>query len=357
MSMNHYYHYLFLLVGFYSMFFGLCDAQPSGHGAYEVQSIEATQTNNQNAGSRTSSSKLKIVKPESGKASASVKVSGSNAKPESLPTWEGEGLKQPTIGKETVEWERDSNSSTEITVSGESSEQSIDIEISDPREKKFKADTKKFQPWLDKTNVFLKSVNETTANIAFTGELTLTTRDVDLYDDGENLGKYGSIGGTLTLQTGDKIKSPLIPWAVAGPIVLQIQFIADPIKLEVKADLALDESRSNPWGTSSTAEVSCSTGITGTAEIGAGVPASKAKGLVISGSVNANFGAKVKFKGEDKKILYKGEINVGKVQISGKLDFRLTEELTWTVASWGPKVCTEGFSEPVAEGTLYDFDQ
>ncbi|MCX8495377.1 MAG: hypothetical protein ORN51_04255 [Akkermansiaceae bacterium] len=126
--------------------------------------------------------------------------------------------------------------------------------------------------------------------------------------------------------------------------------------MEIKADLALDESRSNAWGTPSTAEVSCNTGITGFAEIGADVPASKAKGLAISGSANTDFGAKVKFKGEGKKILYEGEINVGKVQISGKLDFRLTEELTWTVASWGPKVRTEGFSALVSKGTLYDFD-
>jgi len=110
-------------------------------------------------------------------------------------------------------------------------------------------------------------------------------------------------------------------------------------------------------GGTSTAEISVNTGITGTAEIGAGVPASEAKGLVITGYVSASFGGKVKLKGEDLKIMYEGEMNVGKVEISGNVEVRLTAGMQWRVASWGPRVCTQGFAEPIPEGTLHDFSQ
>jgi hypothetical protein len=323
----------------------------------KIDYVELTD-NSTHAGTRKSRSTLKCVaitddsgSPQEISLNAVATISDSG---DIDPTWTATSKSIAGNGSSAT-WTGLSNSTIKAELNMTSSQ--ADIEISNPHEKTFAADTKKFQPWLDKTNAFLKSVNQTTAAIKFNGEITLTTKNVDFYDDGEKLGSYGSIGGSLQLQTSDPIKSPYIPWVVAGPVFIQLQLILEPISIKIGADLAVDESRLNPWGTSSTAELSANTGLTGTAELGLGVPASQAKGLVVTGSVSALFGCKVKFKGEDKKILSNGSLNVGKVEATGKVDFRITDELTWTVGSWGPVVLAQGFGEDFPEQTIYDFKE
>lgn len=230
----------------FSLFPSLLLSTPDGHGGYEIVKIEATQTSNPEAGERKSTSRLRIVKPDDGKASAQLLATGSGRKPQEEPVWNSvDGLKAE-VGSLTGSCS--SNKNVEITASASDGEASVSIDISDPvtQEIRFTKETTGLKDFEEKITDWLTRFGKT-PTWTISGELAGEGRKCDFHNDGEKLGHKAMAKGSLAIKAPQiKGETPGIP-VMAGAVFVSGEASFNPFTVTASLSFDYNEEKKDPW--------------------------------------------------------------------------------------------------------------
>lgn len=223
---------------------------PGGHGCYLVENLEATQTSNPNAGIRKSSRNLIMVKPDDGKAAASLVATASGAKKPNLPIWQGGNGLKAVDGNLTATWE--ANSSDVVTASGacNNSDSSADVEISviDPITQtiSFTKETTGVKEFEEKITEWLTRFGKK-PTWSIGGGLEGQGRRCDFHDDGERAGYKAHIKGSLNVKAPQmKGETPGFP-VMGGLVFVNGEATFNPFTVESSVSFNYNEENEDPW--------------------------------------------------------------------------------------------------------------
>lgn len=228
------------------LFLSRLGASPEGHGGYEIIRVSATQSNNPGSGFRASFSRLLVVKPDDGMASADVLATGVVNKPTLEPTWNDvDGLNAQT-GSLSGTWE--SNSAASVTASGSEGSASVYLDVIDPitQRIRFTKETTGVKDFEEKITEWLTRFGKKpTWSIA--AEISGEGRRCDFFNNGSKSGYNANIQGSL------EIKAPKVEGETPGfPVMGGVVFVSgeasfDPFSVEATVSFNFNEEKANPW--------------------------------------------------------------------------------------------------------------
>ena len=216
--------------------------QPEEPEPYRITSVEATQTGG-TAGVRKSSTVLKIVRPTTGNAAASLQAKAQGTRQEGEPTWTGNGV-NGTAGSLSGNWTGSSTATATATASGGAG--SVQIVIVEPDKGHFglEADTASFKEVKDKLNGLISKVSRT-GGFALEGTVDIDFDTVDLYNDGSRVGSKVEVEGSISGSIGNLEVETTIPTNVPG-VFIEVGGGIDLKKASITGTGTCDESKAQP---------------------------------------------------------------------------------------------------------------
>jgi hypothetical protein len=290
---------------------------------FEITELVATQTGG-NAGTRSSSSTLKIVTNDKG--TAVLAALGKCTKPADQPTWSGDGLLNAAVGSLTANWEHNSTATIQANASGGGKSVTVEL-FRDEKVSKdlINADTATIKDAIDKVNKYIDKIGFK-KGLTASGKVTLSSENVDFFDDGSRIGNKSELKGSAKFGIGELTASiagptmiPGVTWKGTASISLN--------EPSISGSGAWDESKAVP---NQNIEVSggIKAGIKGKAEVALGIP-KLVDALTVEGTGESSVGVKVigKLEGRDLYMSYEAEGNA--LAVRGAVSWTLGIDYTF----------------------------
>lgn len=210
----------------------------------EITGLVATDSS---AGTRSSSDNLQMVLT-GGARSATIELSTSGTMLPGYPKWSGSGV-SGADGASVATYNGSSGGNVTAYVSSSKSK-SVNISIVDENEKVVSlsvSDVGAVDELASRSNGLLDFLAQgMSTKVVFGGSLSGTTKIVDYYGDGEQVGKYQSLTGAFSADLASfSVESPPIPVTAGVVVRATAGFSAGTAQMTIQA--AYDESKVNPW--------------------------------------------------------------------------------------------------------------
>jgi hypothetical protein len=321
---------------------------------YKVKKVTATDSNTK-AGTRTSSTCLKMIADLVGSRSASLEASGQGPKGETQPEWSNlaGGTLTSTAGSTTASWSGRTDGKIKASAGPSYSEVRIELVPSAKTERIiFEKDTATVKDTLKNINGWLNKLNgaERSAGLTLSGEIKASTENVDYYNDGSKIGTKWLVEGSVSGSLGAVEISKEIPTSIPA-IKVGAKIKIDALSLKCTASGSKDDSKSdNSFSLEGSVELGAS--ITGTATAGIGIP----EGVTIA-ELEAEATASVtgggKFRCQSKGVYSSLTAKASPVKLAGKISWTAIVDI---IVAEGEIEVGEALEYESPETKIYEFD-
>ncbi len=216
------------------------------NSTFAITTLEAEDSGT-TAGTRKSSSTLKMVNTGTGSATITATINGTPKT--GSPTWSGTAITE-TAGNMSATYSGQADSTVTCDAKNDegcSDSDTVDIEIVSELkyQKSWEFSEAKLAAIKDKINSAINKIKGGTGeNLTVSGSMAVEFKRIDKYNDGSNYGYYGNLDGTITGSFSDiSITSPPFVIATGVSISLSGSFAAS--SMDINADATYDQSQQN----------------------------------------------------------------------------------------------------------------